>query len=49
MRLPGTQVALLRDSGAHHIEVNSAELLAHSVDPLPILNALDRGNVVGFR
>ncbi|MBJ7481785.1 4-hydroxythreonine-4-phosphate dehydrogenase PdxA [Rhodococcus sp. (in: high G+C Gram-positive bacteria)] len=42
----GDQVALLRDSGAHHIEVNSAELLAHSVDPLPILNALDRGNVV---
>ncbi|MHD0307408.1 4-hydroxythreonine-4-phosphate dehydrogenase PdxA [Rhodococcus erythropolis] len=42
----GDQVELLRDSGAHHIEVNSAELLAHSVDPLPILNALDRGNVV---
>ncbi|MFE5790883.1 4-hydroxythreonine-4-phosphate dehydrogenase PdxA [Rhodococcus erythropolis] len=42
----GDQVELLRDSGAHHIEVNSAELLAHSVDPLPILNALDCGNVV---
>ncbi|YCN53584.1 four-carbon acid sugar kinase family protein [Rhodococcus erythropolis] len=42
----GDQVELLRDSGAHHIEVNSAELLAHSVDPLPILNALDRGDVV---
>ncbi|MCD2109429.1 4-hydroxythreonine-4-phosphate dehydrogenase PdxA [Rhodococcus erythropolis] len=42
----GDQVALLRDGGACHIEVNSAELLAHSVDPTSILNGLEHGSVV---